>query len=49
MADVEDPNASPMHHDIVENFDNVHVWIALIMGLAATAVGVVTGILLVNN
>ena len=49
MADVTDPNAAPMHHEIKERFANAHVAIAAAAGLAATAVGVILGLTLVNN
>jgi hypothetical protein len=49
MADPVDPNAPPMHHDIVEDFEPVHVWLAGVLGVAATIVGIVLGIILVND
>jgi hypothetical protein len=49
MADVIDPDAPPMHHDIVEDFPSFHVWIAGLLGVAATVVGIVLGIVLVND
>jgi hypothetical protein len=49
MADTPDPNAAPMHHDIVERFAPVHVWIAGFLGVTATIVGLVLGLVLVND
>ena len=49
MADVSDPNAAPMHHEVRERFAPVHVVIAATLGLTATVVGVVLGVVLVNN
>lgn len=44
-----DPNTPPMHHDIVENFASVHVWLAGFLGIAATAAGIVLGLILIND
>ena len=49
MADPVEPDAPPMHHEIVERFAPVHVWIAGILGVSAAALGVVLGLLLVND
>jgi hypothetical protein len=49
MADPVDPNAPPMHHEIVEEFAPVHVWIAGFLGVAATLAGIVLGLILVND
>jgi hypothetical protein len=49
MAENVDPNAPPMHHEIVEDFPAVHAWIAGFLGVAATVVGIVLGIILVND
>ena len=49
MADASDPNAAPMHHAIVERFASLHVVIAMFAGFAATAVGIVLGLVLVND
>lgn len=44
-----DPNAPPMHHEIVEDFPAVHVWIAGVLGVMATVLGIVLGLVLVND
>lgn len=49
MADVTDPNAAPMHHDIQERFASFHVVLALFLGLAASAAGIILGVILVND
>jgi hypothetical protein len=49
MAEPVDPNAPPMHHEIVEQFAPVHVWIAGFLGVVATVAGVVLGLILVND
>jgi hypothetical protein len=49
MADAPDPNAAPMHHEIVERFAGIHVAIALLAGVAATVLGIVLGLVLVND
>ncbi len=49
MAEVTDPNAAPMHHEIVETFAGIHVVIALLLGVAATVAGIVLGLVLVND
>ncbi len=49
MAEVPDPNAAPMHHEIVEKFSNIHVAVALTMGIVATIAGIVLGLVLVND
>jgi hypothetical protein len=38
-----------MHHEIVEDYPSVHVWLAGILGVAATIAGIVLGIVLVND
>jgi hypothetical protein len=38
-----------MHHDIVDDFAPFHVWLAGLLGVAATVVGIVLGVLLVND
>lgn len=50
MADTTtDPNAAPMHHDVQEDFAPIHVWLAGLLGMAALVVGLVLGIILVND
>lgn len=49
MADVTDPNAAPMHHDVRDKFAGWQVGLAAVAGLAATVVGLVLGLTLVNN
>jgi hypothetical protein len=49
MADVTDPNAAPMHHDIREKFAVMHVAIAGALGVVAAAAGIILGIVLVND
>ena len=49
MADSTNPNDPPMHHDIVGRFAAVHVWLAGFLGVAATVVGIVLGLVLVND
>jgi hypothetical protein len=49
MAEVTDPNAAPMHHDIVEKFAGIHVAVALALGVVATVVGIVLGLVFVND
>jgi len=44
-----DPNAAPMHHDIVEDFAPVHLTIAVLLGLAASVAGLICGLLLIND
>ncbi len=49
MADSTNPNDPPMHHDIVDRFAAGHVWLAGFLGVAATVVGIVLGLVLVND
>lgn len=51
MADshAHDPNAAPMHQEIVENFGAVHMWICALAGSAAIVAGLVFGLLLIND
>jgi hypothetical protein len=44
-----DPDAPPMHHDIVERFAPVHVWLAGLLGVIATVAGAILGVFLVND
>ena len=51
MADshAPDPNAAPLRQEIVENFAPVHILIAALLGGTAIIVGLVLGLVLVNN
>lgn len=53
MADSQgpapDPNAAPMHHEIKERFARVDVTICVALGLIAIVVGIVSGMIFVNN
>lgn len=49
MADSTNPNDPPMHHDIVDRFAAGHVLLAGFLGVAATVVGIVLGLVLVND
>lgn len=51
MADAahHDPNAAPMHHDIVDDFKAIHVAICAFMGAAAIILGTVLGLVLIND
>lgn len=44
-----DPNSAPMHHDIVSDFNPIHVAICAFMGAAAIILGTVLGLVLVND
>jgi hypothetical protein len=45
----DDPNAAPMHHEIVTDFAAIHVFIVGILGFVATVAGIVLGLVLVND
>jgi len=49
MADVTDPNAAPTHGEVRENFAPIHVVICGLLGMAAAVVGLILGIILVND
>lgn len=51
MADssAQDPTAAPMHHEIVERFPRALVWLCGVAGVAAITVGLVLGIVIVND
>jgi hypothetical protein len=49
MADTIDPDAPPMHHEIVEDYPAFHLWLAGFLGVAATAAGIVLGLILIND
>ncbi|MFN0147150.1 MAG: hypothetical protein ACKVT1_11615 [Dehalococcoidia bacterium] len=49
MADAVDPDAAPTHHDVRERYSPVHAAIAAALGITATVVGIVLGVVLVNN
>ena len=50
MADAHsDPNAAPMHHDIVENYSSVHVAICAFLGTAAIIAGIALGLVFMND
>jgi hypothetical protein len=49
MADPIDPQAAPMHHEIEDRFAPIHVVICGLMGAAAAIVGLILGIVLVND
>jgi hypothetical protein len=53
MADTHsaapDPNAAPMHHDIVERFTSLQITIAVALGGIAIVAGIVLGLTVVNN
>ncbi|MFN0095174.1 MAG: hypothetical protein ACKVVT_10435 [Dehalococcoidia bacterium] len=45
----DDPNAAPMHHEIVGDFSTVHAVICGVLGVAATIAGIVLGLVLIND
>lgn len=45
----QDPNAAPMHQDIVADFSFGTVLTATLLGLIAAAAGIVLGVSLINN
>ncbi|MFN0096197.1 MAG: hypothetical protein ACKVVT_15655 [Dehalococcoidia bacterium] len=52
MADAhapQDPNAAPMHHDIVGEFGGIHVFICGMLGVLASIAGIVLGLVLIND
>ncbi len=49
MADVTDPNAAPMHHEIDERFSTFHIAAAAILGVVALTLGAVFGMVFANN
>ncbi|MCC6382028.1 MAG: hypothetical protein IT304_05930 [Dehalococcoidia bacterium] len=49
MAETTDPDAAPMHHEIKERFSTAQVALAGFLGTAAIVVGLVLGLVLVNN
>ncbi len=52
MADAhapEDPNAAPMHHEIVSDFSPIHVVICGVLGVLATLAGIIVGVIAVND
>jgi hypothetical protein len=49
MADVTDPNAAPMRHDVRPDFPAWQTTLAAFLGIAATVVGIVLGLVLVND
>ena len=49
MSEVTDPDAAPMHHDVREQFASFHVVLATFAGVAATIVGIILGLVLVND
>lgn len=52
MADAhghEDPNAAPMHHDIVEKFSTGSVLFCYVLAAIALVAGVVAGLTIVND
>lgn len=49
MAEAEDPNAAPMHHEIVERFAAAQVAVAVGLGAIAIIAGIVLGLVLVND
>ncbi|MCC6386101.1 MAG: hypothetical protein IT302_01820 [Dehalococcoidia bacterium] len=50
MADAhQDPNAAPMHQDIVADFKPIHIVICAMMGIAALGIGTLMGLILVND
>ncbi|HMO53416.1 MAG TPA: hypothetical protein PJ994_02840 [Tepidiformaceae bacterium] len=51
MADAhghDDPNAAPMHHDIVERFSDGAVALCYILAFVALVAGVIAGLTLVE-
>ena len=49
MPDATDPNAAPTHGEVRENFAPLHVAICGLFGMAAAVVGLILGIILVND
>jgi len=53
MADTHgaapDPNAAPMHHDIVDRFTNLQIAIAVGLGAVAIVLGTILGLVVVND
>ncbi len=48
-ATVADPDAAPSHQDVRDRFSSWQVTLCLVLGLAAIAGGLVSGILFANN
>lgn len=49
MAEAEDPNAAPMHHEIYERFTTIQIAIAVALGGIAIIAGIVLGLVLAND
>ncbi|MCC7366343.1 MAG: hypothetical protein IT303_18445 [Dehalococcoidia bacterium] len=45
----DDPNAAPMHHDIVERFSGAMVGYMATLGVVAIVAGIVAGLLFAND
>lgn len=48
-APAVDPNAAPTHQDVRDRFSSWQVALCLVLGLAAIAGGIITGILFANS
>ena len=44
-----DPNSAPMHSEVKSNFSALQVTIAVLLGIAAIAAGIVSGVVFANN
>ena len=45
----DDPNVSPPRYQVVEDFDGLHVAVAVLLGLVASVGGLIMGLLLIND
>ncbi|HEY5476679.1 MAG TPA: hypothetical protein VIK11_08175 [Tepidiformaceae bacterium] len=48
-ATATDPNVAPPHQDVRDRFSPLQVTLCLVLGLAAIAGGIISGILFANN
>ena len=49
MADAPDPNTAPAHLEVRDTFAPIHVAICAVLGVGAAVVGLILGIVLVND